>query len=467
MNTESKDAKMADQDKTVVNEHTCGGCANVFTCRGCFPPPTHEQARDAVALLSERHGGPRYTEARNLLRGYIDDQEAKFTPEPGEPVGGKAGAHVCEPGCSNHCVHCGDKMPDWMPAVGDMVTMRDELPFRPVRVAEALPGWRFLLADSDGGYRRECHVSNLEPAGGPPPVPAETAGELAQLKSIRSDLERELGAVHRDLDRVKEERDEAQSALTRAEGRVRELEAELQVWRDVGGERRTATIAEVAAENLRAQPPLAGSVVADDGGKVNFWDAARESGVPAVGTRWSVQADRTLLLTVTKRDGDAISISYDHGTGGVVTHKRFFECFRPHREPLASSVVADEATTGERRCPAECNGGNHPDPAQHSARCPKRTPLSPPTGEEGKAEQCDTTCGRRRCSLPKGHDGWHVLPGAKQLADEGKAERVDRPVMLGELVAALETSGNEAMKWLARELSPLESRAAKEGSDGR
>jgi hypothetical protein len=34
----------------------------------------------------------------------------------------------------------------------------------------------------------------------------------------------------------------------------------------------------------------------------------------------------------------------------------------------------------------------------------------------------------------------------------------DRPVMLSELVAALETSGNEPMKWLARELCGLESK---------
>jgi hypothetical protein len=55
------------------------------------------------------------------------------------------------------------RLPAWMPKLGDLVNMKDMPRAKPVKVAEACPGWRFLL-DDGSDYRRECHVSNLDPA---------------------------------------------------------------------------------------------------------------------------------------------------------------------------------------------------------------------------------------------------------------------------------------------------------------
>lgn len=58
------------------------------------------------------------------------------------------------------------RLPAWMPKAGDMVTMNDMPCAKPVKVREALRGWRFLLEDGSD-LLRDCHVSDLKPVEAP------------------------------------------------------------------------------------------------------------------------------------------------------------------------------------------------------------------------------------------------------------------------------------------------------------
>lgn len=137
---------------------------------------------------------------------------------------------------------------------------------------------------------------------------------------------------------------------------------------------------------------------------------------------------------------------------------------RRAQPPLASSVVADEATTGE----------GAPAPMHPDGRCT--------CAGEGRCHWCNTHCwgcGARHgvCeSDPYSNCPRHYAPAEKRpeaqidepsplTGEEGKAERVDY-VTRAELVAALRSVAPPVDNAFDRLAIRLESRAAKGGSDG-
>lgn len=266
------------------------------------------------------------------------------------------------------------------------------------------------------------------------PVPAETAGELAQLKGIRSDLERALGAAHRDLDRVKEERDDAQSALTRAEGRVREVEAELDQVCDVlyhtGATRGDALTRAKRAKNT-------------------YKELINESADRDEAIEGALRELDSVVSTARER---APSIVY-----GAINVARSRLRAQP---PLASSVVADEATGWPR-----CGFWFKTDGAKE--QCCKQL------GHGGRHSLCGQPCPLLADYCPDCRVNGDKPPADEPsplTGEEGKAERVDY-VTRAELIAALREVGADADVPTSNALFELrkllESRAAKGGSDGR
>jgi hypothetical protein len=240
---------------------------------------------------------------------------------------------------------------------------------------------------------------------------------------------------------------QCREALSRAEGRVRELEAELQVWRDVGGEQRAATIAEVAADARRAQPLSKDS-------RRDEPSAPEVRAAPDTDDRVAPSGGDSGLL----RDSQPLSspVADDAAGGGSLPLPPKVS----GAERAAYAVVWDKGYEAGWKDAARCGDmGSAPKYALNPYAAVKAAEEpTPPPAEEGKAERCPTCGCLYRCV--RGCPGPSFVP-ASSVPDHpgghGPTEALRR-----EIVEALRECDPSCCGSLAKVADALESRAAKE-----
>lgn len=243
------------------------------------------------------------------------------------------------------------------------------------------------------------------------------------------------------LDRVKEERDEAQSALTRAENERGELVNMLHECADIFAARGHHGLAKQyrpVASALRTQPPLANPPEASNNGWTDEQRAALGQVADALERALPSLTDEERLV--------ALNSIYR----------------RRSQPPLASSVVADEATTGEA---SEADKGWKPWAGTWVKIRELRNARAWQVYEVRHNDNGDMQV------RPQGGEVWWFVEQLEP-AEAERSHLQEARYQFGEMLRQHGVSGARDPQYhlweaVLSHLEALESRAAKEGSDGR